>query len=120
MAAFLACYQYFPRESVPSHGRGPRFDPLTRGTTGAHHLKAFTPQHAFGPCIQARASIIPTGPDCLHEIKDHGYRLMVQREDDRVRLFTRGGFHGTDPFPLIVRGRPASADHLVCIDGEAV
>ena len=66
------------------------------------HLKAFTPQHAFGPCIQARASIIPTGPDCLHEIKDHGYRLMVQREDDRVPLFTRGGFHGTDHFPLIV------------------
>jgi bifunctional non-homologous end joining protein LigD len=32
----------------------------------------------------------PTGPDWIDEIK-HGYRLIVQREGQRVRLITRNG-----------------------------
>jgi ATP-dependent DNA ligase len=31
----------------------------------------------------------PTGPDWVHEIKDDGYRLMVRRDGDGVRPFTR-------------------------------
>jgi len=29
---------------------------------------------------------VPTGPDWLHEVKYDGYRIMVVREEDRVRL----------------------------------
>jgi ATP-dependent DNA ligase len=32
------------------------------------------------------------GPDWLHEIKYNGYRLRVDRDGDRVRLITRGGY----------------------------
>jgi bifunctional non-homologous end joining protein LigD len=51
------------------------------------------------------------GPDWLHEIKPDGYRLIVQREGNRARLFTRNGHDWADRYPLIVeaalRNRPA-------------
>lgn len=56
------------------------------------------PQYRFAPCIPSHATVIPTGPDWLHEIKHDGYRLIVHREHDRVRLFTRGGFDWTAAF----------------------
>ncbi len=34
---------------------------------------------------------VPSGPDWLHEIKHDGYRMMLRRENDRVRLITKGG-----------------------------
>jgi ATP-dependent DNA ligase len=52
----------------------------------------------FPPChaacsnrIPTRATKVPAGPDWIHEIKHDGYRLLVQREGKRVRLFTRNG-----------------------------
>jgi ATP-dependent DNA ligase len=45
----------------------------------------------FEPCIPTRGAKVPAGPDWLHEIKHDGYRLMVRRDGDRVRLFTRRG-----------------------------
>jgi bifunctional non-homologous end joining protein LigD len=46
---------------------------------------------AFEPCIPTRGTKVPSGPDWIHEIKHDGYRLIVQREGKRVRLFTRNG-----------------------------
>jgi ATP-dependent DNA ligase len=43
---------------------------------------------------------VPAGPDWLHEIKHDGYRLIVQRDGARVRLFTR---NGNDWLPLGLR-----------------
>jgi hypothetical protein len=43
----------------------------------------------FLPCIPTRGTRVPAGPDWLHEIKHDGYRLIVQREGKRVRLFTK-------------------------------
>ena len=57
---------------------------------------------AFEPCIPTRAIKVPTGADWIHEIKHDGYRLIVQREGKRVRLFTRNGYHWSDRYPLIV------------------
>ena len=34
---------------------------------------------------------MPAGKDWVHEIKHDGYRLIVQRDGQRVRLFTRYG-----------------------------
>ena len=71
------------------------------------------------PCIPTRAYKPPAGPQWLHEIKHDGYRLIVCRRGDRVRLFTRRGYDWTDRYPLIV----AAADALPCnatIDGEVV
>jgi bifunctional non-homologous end joining protein LigD len=79
------------------------------------------PERLFQPCIPTRATkVVPTGPDWLHEIKHDGYRLIVQREGDRVRLFTRNGYDWTDRYPLIVEAALRLRTGSFVIDGEAV
>jgi ATP-dependent DNA ligase len=41
------------------------------------------------PCIPTLASKPPSGPDWVHEIKHDGYGLIVHRDGETVRLFTR-------------------------------
>jgi ATP-dependent DNA ligase len=43
-------------------------------------------------CIPTRGTTVPHTPNWLHEIKYDGYRLRVERDGDRVRLFTRNGY----------------------------
>jgi ATP dependent DNA ligase domain len=38
----------------------------------------------------------------LHEVKYDGYRLRLERDGDRVRLITRGGYNWTSRYPWIV------------------
>lgn len=49
---------------------------------------------------------VPDGPDWLHEVKYDGYRLRLERDGDRARLITRGGYKLDQPLPLDSRGRP--------------
>ena len=42
---------------------------------------------------------MPAGADWIHEIKHDGYRLIVQREEKRVWLFTRNGHDWSGQFP---------------------
>lgn len=44
------------------------------------------------PCLQAQSGR-------SHEIKYDGYRLRVERDGDRIRLITRGGYDWTKRFP---------------------
>ena len=60
----------------------------------------------FEPCIPTRGIEVPDGTDWIHEIKHDGYRLIVQREGKRVRLFTRNGKDCSDRFPLIKEAAP--------------
>ena len=53
---------------------------------------------------------VPAGPDWFHEIKDEGYRLIVQREGKRVRLLTRRGHDWSDR-----QSRAATAQNLIRI-----
>jgi ATP-dependent DNA ligase len=46
----------------------------------------------FEFCLPTNASIVPDGADWLHEVKYDGYRLRIERDRDRVRLITRGGY----------------------------
>jgi bifunctional non-homologous end joining protein LigD len=78
------------------------------------------PKHPFEPCIPARGIKVPTGPDWIHEIKHDGYRLIVQREGKRGRLFTRNGHDWTDRYPLIVEAALKNRSNSFVIDGEAV
>ena len=49
------------------------------------------------------------------------YRLIVQREGQRVRLFTRNGQHDwSDRFPLISEAALRNRNSSFVIDGEAV
>jgi hypothetical protein len=44
------------------------------------------------PCIPTLAATPPAGDAWVHEIKHDGLRLMVWRDGERVRLFTRRRF----------------------------
>src|SRR6202049_4455756 len=77
-------------------------------------------QRQFEPCIPTRGTKVPTGPDWIHEIKHDGYRLIIQREGKRVRLFTRNGHDWTDRYPLIVEAALKNRATSFVIDGEAV
>ena len=48
-------------------------------------------QTAFETCIPSRAIKVTTSKSWIHEVKHDGYRLIVYREGNRVRLFTRNG-----------------------------
>ncbi len=52
--------------------------------------------------LTTKADQVPTGPDWLHEVKYDGYRMMLIREQVRVRLISRGGYDLARHFPLIV------------------
>jgi bifunctional non-homologous end joining protein LigD len=71
------------------------------------------------PCNPTRANKPPVGPDWIHEIKHDGYRMIVRKKDDRVRLFTRRGYDWTDRY-LIRDGVAALRPTALVLDGEAV
>jgi ATP-dependent DNA ligase len=56
----------------------------------------------------------------LHEIKHDGFRMIVQRDGDRVRLFTRNGHDWSDGYPSMVQAAPQLRRKQFGIDGEAV
>jgi bifunctional non-homologous end joining protein LigD len=70
------------------------------------------------PCIPRLAAKPPTGPDWVHEITHDGYRLIVRRDDDTVRLFTRRGL--TNRYPAITRAAVWMRARSFILDGEAV
>jgi ATP-dependent DNA ligase len=74
----------------------------------------------FQPCIPTRGAEVPAEPDWIHEIKHDGYRLIVQREGKRVRLFTRNGHDWTDRYPWIAEAALRNRVNSFVLDGEAV
>lgn len=74
----------------------------------------------FDFCLPSKATAVPTGPDWLHEIKYDGYRLRLERDGDRVRLITRGGYNWADRYPWIVEAARKNRHRRLIIDGEAV
>jgi ATP-dependent DNA ligase len=53
-------------------------------------------------------------------VKYDGYRLIIQREGKRVRLFTRNGHDWSDKYPLIAEAALRNRCSCFVIDGEAV
>src|SRR5258708_1620257 len=75
---------------------------------------------AFEPCIPTRGTNVPAGPEWLHEKKRGGYRLNVQRDGARVRLWPGNGYDWADRDPLIVEAALKNRATSFVIDGEAV
>jgi ATP-dependent DNA ligase len=71
-------------------------------------------------CLPIRGTHVPAGLEWLHEIKYEGFRMLVQRDGDRVRLITRGGYDWTKRYPRIVRAALKNRHKQFVIDGEAV
>jgi ATP-dependent DNA ligase len=74
----------------------------------------------FEFCIPTTGKAVPAGPEWFHEIKFDGYRLRVERDGDRVRLITRGGYDWTKRFPWIAEAALKNRRKQFVIDGEAV
>ena len=75
---------------------------------------------SFEFCLPTMSASVPADPDWLHEIKYDGYRLRIERNGDRVRLITRGGYDWTKRFPWIVEAALKNRQKHFVIDGEAV
>ena len=56
----------------------------------------------FQPAIPTRGTEVPSSPDWIHEVKHDGFRLIVVRDGDRVRLLTRNGHDWSKRYPWIV------------------
>jgi bifunctional non-homologous end joining protein LigD len=76
--------------------------------------------YPFEFCLPTTGKAVPAGPEWFHEIKFDGYRLRVERDGDRVRLITRGGYDWTRRFPWIVEAALKNRRSQFVIDGEAV
>jgi len=74
----------------------------------------------YEPCIPTAGKAVPARPEWLHEIKYDGYRLIVVREDKRVKLLTRNGHDWSGRFPWIVESALENRQKHFVIDGEAV
>jgi bifunctional non-homologous end joining protein LigD len=75
-------------------------------------------QYAFS--LPTKADQVPAGADWIHEIKYDGYRMLVVRERDRVRVVSRGGYDWSDRFPLVVAGALKLPLERFVLDGEVV
>ena len=72
------------------------------------------------PCRPLKATMPPSGPLWVHEIKHDGYRSMVRRDCARLRCFTRNGNDWADRFLSIVEVAARLEAHSFLIDGEVV
>jgi bifunctional non-homologous end joining protein LigD len=70
--------------------------------------------------LPTKANRVPVGSEWIHEIKYDGYRMLVIRNHDRVRLISRGGRDWADRFSLIVPAAPELPEMRFVIDGEVV
>jgi bifunctional non-homologous end joining protein LigD len=77
------------------------------------------PDGFIDPCVPTRAPKPPAGPGWVHEIKHDGYRLIVRREGDAVRLFTRRGYDWIERYPAIARAAAKLRARSFTLDGEA-
>jgi ATP-dependent DNA ligase len=72
---------------------------------------------AFELCLPTNSAIVPSGPEWFHEIKYDGYRLRVERDADRVRLITKGGYDWAKQYPRIVKAALKNRQKRFVIDG---
>lgn len=77
-------------------------------------------KRAFEPCLPTRKTAVPASPDWFHEIKQDGYRMIVIRDHDQVRLMTKNGHDWTDRYPWIVEAARRIRSKQFVLDGEAV
>jgi bifunctional non-homologous end joining protein LigD len=83
-------------------------------------LKCHLPLGFVVPAQPVEREAPPSGADWVHEIKHDGYRLLVRRNDEHVRLFSRKAIDWTTRLPAIAKGAAVLKAKSFTIDGEAV
>jgi ATP dependent DNA ligase-like protein len=71
------------------------------------------------PLHPSRTLKPPSGPHWVHKVKHDGYRLIVRRDGDTVRLFTRRGYDWSGRYPAIARAAAKLRAMSFTIDDEA-
>jgi ATP-dependent DNA ligase len=71
-------------------------------------LLRLRPSGFIEPCLPSPADRPPSGPNWIHEIKHHGFRLMVRRDPAGVRLSTRNGNVATNALHADIPRRVAA------------
>jgi ATP-dependent DNA ligase len=74
----------------------------------------------FEFCLPTTGKVVPSAPEWFHEIKYDGFRIRLERDGDRVRLITRGGYDWTKRYPWIVEAALKNRRKHFVIYGEAV
>ena len=83
-------------------------------------LQRTVPAGFIAPCLPTKTDKLPSGGECLHEIKHDGFRIIARKEGQRVRLYSRPGNDLTHRFPLIAETLARLRSRSCIIDGEAV
>jgi hypothetical protein len=73
---------------------------------------------AFEFCLPTLGKSVPARSEWLHEIKYDGYRVRLERDGDRVRLITKGGYDLTRRYPA--SERPHSRTGAYGLTGKAL
>ena len=104
-------------------GRGPRVRRRCdlQLTDVPASIQDFVERHEiiFSACVTVLSNLASspkplTGPKWLHEVKYNGYRLIIQREGKRVRLFTRNGQQ------ISAQKLPSAIAVAFVIDGDGI
>src|SRR5947207_868580 len=72
------------------------------------------------PCLPSPATVPPSGPGWLHEIKHDGFRILARRDGAGVRLITRAGNEFSYRFPFMAMAVGRLPVRSCLIDGEAI
>lgn len=105
---------------VTRTARNPETSPSTRARGRKPSApKKIEPAHqVLSPQLCTLVPSTPTGDDWIHEIKFDGYRFLVHREGDDVRIITRAGNDWTHKFPPLSEAVLALHADSVILDGE--
>ena len=74
----------------------------------------------YEPCLPRPAQQPPAGTGWIHEIKHDGFRILAQRDANRIRLLTRNSYDFSERYPLIVAAVEALPAVSCVLDGEAI
>jgi len=75
---------------------------------------------AYELCLATACKQVPSGPDWIHEVKHDGYRMLVIRENERVRLFSRNGTDWTKRYPWIAEAALKNRQKHFVVDGAVI
>ncbi|WP_245324002.1 hypothetical protein [Bradyrhizobium shewense] len=71
---------------------------------------------AYELCLATAGKEVPNGPDWIHEVKHEGYRMLVIRDDKRVRLLSHNGTDWTKRYPWIAEAALKNRQMLIPLD----
>src|SRR6516165_11871506 len=83
-------------------------------------LRSKLPAGFVVPAQPVQRAAPPSGADWVHEIKHDAYRIIVRRDGERVRLFSRKAIDWTARLPAIAEAAGRLKAESFTLDGEAV